>query len=33
MIMWVAMTTAAVSAFLVIPALLPSDGVRDESGA
>jgi predicted RND superfamily exporter protein len=29
MIMWVAMTTAAVTAFLVIPALLPSAGVRD----
>jgi hypothetical protein len=28
MIMWVAMTSAAISAFLVIPALLPAEGVR-----
>jgi len=29
MIMWVAMITAALSALLVIPAMLPRAGVRD----
>ena len=30
MIMWVAMSTAAVTALVVIPALLPRDGVRSD---
>jgi hypothetical protein len=33
MIMWVSMTTAALTALIIIPALLPRTGVREEMTA